>query len=179
MAPGTAYFDAIYRSPLLYRHWPQSPQVDTLTITKLRHPRHAAALHVLTKHPTTFSCIQASPVHYIFAGMEQQQPATGSLSWKLSAHPITLLTFLIFRAGTSSLRIALELLSPPFRYPFSDMRGDSYEYGKLTNNLASLVVYLLGLLFTDNMFVTTKSHPFPSSHTPDRPTNHPIPLTGS
>ncbi|KAL8370254.1 hypothetical protein RB595_000576 [Gaeumannomyces hyphopodioides] len=44
----------------------------------------------------------------------QQQPAPGSLSWKLSSHPITLLTFLAFR-------------------------------------VASLLVYLFGLLFTDNM----------------------------
>ncbi|KAM7197616.1 Eukaryotic protein of unknown function (DUF846) domain containing protein [Naviculisporaceae sp. PSN 640] len=46
--------------------------------------------------------------------MEQAQPAPGSLSWRLSSHPITLLTFLSFR-------------------------------------IASLLVYLFGLLFTDNM----------------------------
>ena len=33
----------------------------------------------------------------------QQTPAPGSLSWKLSSHPITLLTFLFFRICTSSL----------------------------------------------------------------------------
>ncbi|GAB1311246.1 Golgi apparatus membrane protein tvp23 [Madurella fahalii] len=46
--------------------------------------------------------------------MDQTQPAPGSLSWRLSSHPITLLTFLGFR-------------------------------------VSSLLVYLFGLLFTDNM----------------------------
>ncbi|KAK0737653.1 hypothetical protein B0T21DRAFT_286528 [Apiosordaria backusii] len=46
--------------------------------------------------------------------MEQPQPAPGSLSWRLSSHPITLLTFLGFR-------------------------------------VSSLLVYLFGLLFTDNL----------------------------
>ncbi|KAL2019219.1 hypothetical protein VTK56DRAFT_9946 [Thermocarpiscus australiensis] len=46
--------------------------------------------------------------------MDQTQPAPGSLSWRLSSHPITLLTFLAFRAS-------------------------------------SLLVYLFGLLFTDNL----------------------------
>ncbi|KAI6348476.1 Golgi apparatus membrane protein tvp23 [Pyricularia grisea] len=44
----------------------------------------------------------------------EQQPAPGSLSWRLSSHPITLLTFLAFR-------------------------------------VASLLVYLFGLIFIDNM----------------------------
>ncbi|KAK4201247.1 hypothetical protein QBC40DRAFT_278442 [Triangularia verruculosa] len=46
--------------------------------------------------------------------MEQTQPAPGSLSWRLSSHPITLLTFLGFR-------------------------------------VSSVLVYLFGLLFTDNL----------------------------
>ncbi|KAL2122521.1 hypothetical protein VTJ04DRAFT_2976 [Mycothermus thermophilus] len=46
--------------------------------------------------------------------MEQSQPAPGTLSWRLSSHPITLLTFLAFR-------------------------------------VSSLLVYLFGLLFTDNL----------------------------
>ncbi|KAL1862693.1 hypothetical protein VTK73DRAFT_6683 [Phialemonium thermophilum] len=46
--------------------------------------------------------------------MEPGQPAPGSLSWRLSSHPITLLTFLGFR-------------------------------------VSSLLVYLFGLIFTDNM----------------------------
>ncbi|KXX79586.1 Golgi apparatus membrane protein TVP23 [Madurella mycetomatis] len=46
--------------------------------------------------------------------MDQAQPAPGSLSWRLSSHPITLLTFLGFR-------------------------------------VSSLLVYLFGLLFTNNM----------------------------
>ncbi|KAK4158177.1 hypothetical protein C8A00DRAFT_39559 [Chaetomidium leptoderma] len=32
--------------------------------------------------------------------MEQPQPAPGSLSWRLSSHPITLLTFLAFRVSS-------------------------------------------------------------------------------
>ncbi|KAH8837337.1 Golgi apparatus membrane protein tvp23, variant 2 [Pyricularia oryzae] len=44
----------------------------------------------------------------------QQQPSAGSLSWRLSSHPITLLTFLAFR-------------------------------------VSSLLVYLFGLIFIDNM----------------------------
>ncbi|KAH6854428.1 hypothetical protein B0I37DRAFT_30287 [Chaetomium sp. MPI-CAGE-AT-0009] len=46
--------------------------------------------------------------------MEQPQPTPGSLTWRLSSHPITLLTFLGFR-------------------------------------ISSLLVYLFGLLFTDNL----------------------------
>ncbi|KAK4162076.1 hypothetical protein QBC43DRAFT_322278 [Cladorrhinum sp. PSN259] len=46
--------------------------------------------------------------------MDQQQSTPGSLSWRLSSHPITLLTFLGFR-------------------------------------VSSLLVYLFGLLFTDNL----------------------------
>ncbi|KAI0459600.1 hypothetical protein F5B21DRAFT_455391 [Xylaria acuta] len=46
--------------------------------------------------------------------MEQSQPPAGALSWRLSSHPITLLTFLAFR-------------------------------------VSSLLVYLFGVLFTDNM----------------------------
>ncbi|KAK4192666.1 Golgi apparatus membrane protein TVP23 [Podospora australis] len=46
--------------------------------------------------------------------MDQGQPAAGSLSWRLSSHPITLLTFLGFR-------------------------------------VSSLLVYLFGLLFTNNL----------------------------
>ncbi|XXG98820.1 hypothetical protein Hte_005150 [Hypoxylon texense] len=46
--------------------------------------------------------------------MESAQPPQGSLSWRLSSHPITLLTFLAFR-------------------------------------VSSLLVYLFGVLLTDNM----------------------------
>lgn len=31
--------------------------------------------------------------------MENAEPQAGSLSWRLSSHPITLLTFLAFRIG--------------------------------------------------------------------------------
>ncbi|KAK7755502.1 Golgi apparatus membrane protein tvp23 [Diatrype stigma] len=46
--------------------------------------------------------------------MESAPPAPGALSWRLSSHPITLLTFLAFR-------------------------------------ISSLLVYLFGVIFTDNM----------------------------
>ncbi|KAG5977991.1 Golgi apparatus membrane protein tvp23 [Claviceps digitariae] len=32
--------------------------------------------------------------------MEAQQPTPGTLSWRLSSHPITLLTFLAFRISS-------------------------------------------------------------------------------
>lgn len=35
----------------------------------------------------------------------QQSPAAGSLSWKLSSHPITLLTFLFFRVCESQSHV--------------------------------------------------------------------------
>ena len=42
----------------------------------------------------------------------QQAPAPGSLSWKLSSHPITLLTFLFFRICTSSHQPNLQASLP-------------------------------------------------------------------
>jgi hypothetical protein len=36
----------------------------------------------------------------------QQSPAPGSLSWRLSSHPITLLTFLAFRSCKSATSTA-------------------------------------------------------------------------
>jgi hypothetical protein len=41
----------------------------------------------------------------------QQTPAPGSLSWRLSSHPITLLTFLCFRICTPAPPIQLQF--PP------------------------------------------------------------------
>ena len=62
----------------------------------------------------------------------QQTPAPGSLSWRLSSHPITLLTFLFFRICTCPQ--SHRHLSHP-----------------LTPCPASLLVYLFGLrLFTSN-----------------------------
>lgn len=55
----------------------------------------------------------------------------GDLNWRLSAHPITLLCFLSFRIGT--------LASHP-----------STLTSKLTLHSASLLVYLLGMIFTSN-----------------------------
>jgi hypothetical protein len=65
----------------------------------------------------------------------QQTPTPGSLSWRLSSHPITLLTFLFFRICN------VPQTSPP---SFS-----------LTNiyTPASLVVYLLGLQLLSKNFV--------------------------
>jgi hypothetical protein len=63
----------------------------------------------------------------------QQAPAPGSLSWRLSSHPITLLTFLFFRiCNTSPRHPSLQLL---------------------TSTPASLVVYLLGLQLLSKNFV--------------------------
>jgi hypothetical protein len=58
----------------------------------------------------------------------------GELSWRLSSHPITLLTFLGFRIG-----ITLQAKS----------KGTKYADRTVT---ASLLVYLLGMLFTQNLF---------------------------
>ncbi|KAF2132650.1 golgi apparatus membrane protein-like protein tvp23 [Dothidotthia symphoricarpi CBS 119687] len=45
----------------------------------------------------------------------QQTPAPGSLSWRLSAHPITLLTFLFFRISSLLVYLlGLQLLSSNF-----------------------------------------------------------------
>lgn len=56
----------------------------------------------------------------------QQTPAAGSLSWKLSSHPITLLTFLFFRICTS-------------------LAGNYNSSQQLIMHPASVLVYLLGL----------------------------------
>ena len=58
----------------------------------------------------------------------------GTLNWRLSAHPITLVTFLSFRAGTP-IPTTEKFTSPAHR------------------SLASLLVYLLGLLFTTNFIL--------------------------
>jgi hypothetical protein len=76
----------------------------------------------------------------------QQAPAPGSLSWRLSSHPITLLTFLSFRICTYSLiqgttnHLSLQHNSP---YSISDK----------TSPTASLLVYLLGLQLLSHNFV--------------------------
>jgi hypothetical protein len=68
--------------------------------------------------------------------MEAAQPAPGSLSWRLSSHPITLLTFLGFRVCE-----------------FSPVHGvEGLLSRQLTILPASLLVYLFGLIFTDNMY---------------------------
>jgi hypothetical protein len=63
----------------------------------------------------------------------QQTPAPGSLSWKLSSHPITLLTFLFFRICTC--------------FPFAQACKQSLT------RAASLLVYLLGLQLLSSNFV--------------------------
>jgi hypothetical protein len=62
----------------------------------------------------------------------QQTPAPGSLSWKLSSHPITLLTFLFFRICTCSI-----------------CPGTQQQLTRA----ASLLVYLLGLQLLSSNFV--------------------------
>lgn len=76
--------------------------------------------------------------------MADINPTPGQLNWRLSAHPITLLTFLSFRIGTPI---------PPSLSLFS-----SHTTCRLTidrtlpsrSSTASLLVYLLGMLFTSN-----------------------------
>ncbi|CAK1364128.1 unnamed protein product [Cercospora beticola] len=67
--------------------------------------------------------------------MADIQPSSGDLNWRLSAHPITLVTFLAFRICTP-----YQSPSPQLSHP-------------LTNSflcIASLLVYLLGMIFTTN-----------------------------
>lgn len=66
----------------------------------------------------------------------QQTPAAGSLSWRLSSHPITLLTFLFFRICTSQ-----------------PGTPNVQHNRKLILLAASLVVYLLGLQLLSSNFV--------------------------
>ncbi len=67
----------------------------------------------------------------------QQAPAPGSLSWKLSSHPITLLTFLALRICTFRSLSQASSIAP------------------IANALppASLLVYLLGLQLVSHNFV--------------------------
>lgn len=53
----------------------------------------------------------------------------GALNWRLSAHPITLVTFLTFRACKTTWH---------------------FQHSNTDSVIASLLVYLLGLLFTNN-----------------------------
>lgn len=63
----------------------------------------------------------------------QQEPQQGDLSWRLSSHPITLLTFLGFRTCELSLMP---------------------RFSSTTNKcIASLLVYILGMWFTKNFIL--------------------------
>ncbi|KAI0423204.1 hypothetical protein F5X98DRAFT_369216 [Xylaria grammica] len=68
---------------------------------------------------------------------QPQQPPAGSLSWRLSSHPITLLTFLAFRVCK---KFPPDLSQPP---P-SGVKSTAVS-------ASSLLVYLFGVIFTDNM----------------------------
>lgn len=48
-------------------------------------------------HPNATQHVKPPTTHPTAMENAQQAPAAGSLSWKLSSHPITLLTFLFFR----------------------------------------------------------------------------------
>lgn len=61
----------------------------------------------------------------------------GQLSFRLSAHPITLLTFLSFRICTHPQQLSQPVILP------SKSHANNHR-------TASLLVYLLGLLFTSN-----------------------------
>ena len=101
-----------------------------------------------------------------------QQPLPGTLSWRLSSHPITLLTFLVFRICPS-----------PRIVPTSSLQN--YKLTISIHISASLLVYLLGLQFSSNLCVTQPT-PLPPSQTnkpraqltpppfsPQRPNLHP------
>jgi hypothetical protein len=71
----------------------------------------------------------------------QQTPAAGSLSWRLSSHPITLLCFLCFRVGM-------------FRHHHTLSHRKHYISRTLTDlHIAALAMYLLGNLLLTKNFV--------------------------
>ncbi|OAA32544.1 Golgi apparatus membrane protein tvp-23 [Moelleriella libera RCEF 2490] len=70
---------------------------------------------------------------------QPQQPPPGSLSWRLSSHPITLLTFLTFRAGEQPW-----LGSPLFR---------SQPEPPMELRVSSVLVYFFGTWFTKSMIM--------------------------
>ena len=95
--------------------------------------------------------------------MEAAQPPAGSLSWRLSSHPITLITFLAFRV--------CRLPAPPGERRARREGGACRCMGDLANEVrllpASLLVYLFGFIFIANMYGAPRtpcpSHPFPPS----------------
>lgn len=75
--------------------------------------------------------------------MADINPTPGQLNWRLSAHPITLLTFLSFRIGTP--------IPPSLLLLFLSLCKLTKERNlPSTPPTASLLVYLLGMLFTSN-----------------------------
>ena len=102
------------------------------------------------RHPTDPTSHQASG-HMESA---RQDPAPGSLTWRLSSHPITLLTFLFFRVCEC---------------PTDGGRPSAGACGANLVYAASLLIYLFGLrLFTSNLYESSSSIPCPAA--PQRPT---------
>ncbi|KAI2477867.1 DUF846 domain containing protein [Pyrenophora tritici-repentis] len=77
-------------------------------------------------------------------------PAPGSLSWRLSSHPITLLTFLFFRICMCYL--ASPAPAPAPQFPIH-IHSPNYQATTNTPLPASLIVYLLGLRLLTSNFV--------------------------
>ncbi|KAI9698415.1 MAG: Golgi apparatus membrane protein tvp23 [Candelina mexicana] len=78
-----------------------------------------------------------------------ENPPPGSLSWRLSAHPITLLCFLGFRSGTSNLTKRRKgFLDFPALLGVEELTIADI----LRPQTASLLVYLFGVLFTSNLY---------------------------
>lgn len=81
----------------------------------------------------------------------QQTPAPGTLSWKLSSHPITLLTFLFFRICTSPTSTSRPRRQPPSLHTI--LLPTLLSRPQLTPPPASLLVYILGLRLLSSNFV--------------------------
>jgi hypothetical protein len=105
---------------------------------RLGPPKLHIAYHVRGSSASTQSSPNRRLAESRSLAMEsaQQTPAPGSLSWKLSSHPITLLTFLFFRICTP--KSTTTTTPPP---------------NQLTSPPASLLVYLLGLQLLSSNFV--------------------------
>lgn len=80
------------------------------------------------------------------AAEAEAEPQAGSLSWRLSSHPMTLLCFLSFRICTRPFPATLPSLS--LLRPYAQKLTQTLT---LTPLVASILVYLFGMLFTENL----------------------------
>jgi hypothetical protein len=95
------------RNPPTYlqRHSNVRPPVHHHTIAS-QHTTHTYIPHARVISSRSLHAIIKKRIHVGLAMDSQQSPAPGTLSWRLSSHPITLLTFLAFRSCTFVLLIA-------------------------------------------------------------------------